>query len=182
MDWGTLVATVSGGVVAMSGTVLADRLRNRHDDERGLETRRRAVYIEFITAAGLCHTRLREIAQAPEAEADLEAATRAALSDAAIYEVRERLFIDASTSVAGAGQAMYEGLRALRSVVAAGAGKDSAAFHEVYHPYLRAVWAYRAAVRTELEGQPLSPGDFGWDQWDGRERCPVCRAEVAPAS
>ncbi|KPC60297.1 hypothetical protein [Streptomyces chattanoogensis] len=176
MDWGTLVATVSGGFVAISGTVLADHLRRRHESERSVEARRRAVYIEFITAAGACHTRLRQIAQAPGAEADLDASTRAALNDAAIYEVRERLFIDATTDVASAGQAMFERLRTLQRAVAAGAPHNSPAFHDAYHPYIAAVWSYRLAARKELEGRPFSPAAFGWEEWDGRDRCALCAA------
>lgn len=179
MDWGTLVAAVSGGSLAISGTVLADYLRHRHENDRGVGARRRAVYIEFIGAAGVCHARLRQIAQAPGAEADLDAATRAALSDSAIYEVRERLFIDATAAVAGAGQVMFEQLRALQRAVAAGASSASPAFHDVSHPYIEAVWTYRVAVRKELEGPSLKPGVFGWDGWDGRDRCPICQGAVA---
>ncbi|MCH6163548.1 CchlQ [Streptomyces marispadix] len=196
MDWGTLVATISGGTIAISGTVMADYLRRRHEDGRGIEARRRSVYIEFITAAGACHARLREIAKSgpgtvagPEATGtgreqtgtDLEAATRAALSEASVYEVRERLFIDATTAVAGAGQAMFERLRALQRVVAAGAAQDSRAFHDAYHPYIEAVWNYRVAVRGELEDRSLSPATFGWEEWDGRDRCPSCGEQVAAA-
>lgn len=181
MDWGTLVATVSGGSIAISGTVLADHLRHRREDDRGAGERRRAVYIEFIRAAGVCHARLRRIAQDPDAEPDLDAATRAALTDARIHEVRESLYIDATTAVAGAGQAMFEQLRSLRSAVAAGASQDSPAFHDAYHPYIASVWAYRIAVRRELEGQDLSPAEFGWSGWDGADRCAVCRRAAAPA-
>ena len=178
MDWGTLAATISGAVIAISGTVLADRLRTRHDDDRGLQGRRREAYIEFISAAGAAHTQLRQLAQDPGAGADLEAASRTALTDARLYEVRERLYIDASPAVAGAGQAMFERLRALRRTVAAGAALSSPAFHDAYHPYIEAVWAYRTAVRGELEGGSLSPGVFGWTAWDGRERCPLCRLDL----
>ncbi|MGY4988591.1 hypothetical protein [Streptomyces nigrescens] len=52
MDWGTPAATPGGGGIAISGTVLADYLRHRHERDRGAEARRRAVYIEFISAAG----------------------------------------------------------------------------------------------------------------------------------
>lgn len=176
MDWGTLVATVSGGFIAMSGTVLADQLRHRHEEDRSGTARRRAVYIEFISAAGLCHARLRQLAQGSDAVPDLDAATRAALTDAAIYEVRERFFIDATTEVAGAGQAMFERLRALRRAVATGASEGSPAFHAAYHPYIGAVWDFRVAVRTELEGRHLVPAVFGWGAWDGSDRCPLCRA------
>ncbi|MGI5350466.1 CchlQ [Streptomyces sp. CA-250714] len=182
MDWGTLVATVSGGSLAISGTVLADYLRHRHEDDRGVGERRRTVYIEFITAAEACHARLRQIAQAPGTEVDLDAATRTALSDGAIYEARERLFIDASTAVAGAGQAMFEQLRALQRAVAAGAEPSSPAFHGAYHPYIGTVWAYRVAVREELEGQSLSPAVFGWDRWDGKDRCPMCQEAIVPGT
>ncbi|MFD5393028.1 hypothetical protein ACFWJW_02025 [Streptomyces sp. NPDC127097] len=40
--------------------------------------------------------------------------------------------------------------------------------------YLAAVWTYRVAARTELEGRPLSPAVFGWDGWDGKDRCAIC--------
>ncbi len=181
MDWGTLVATVSGGSIAISGTVLADYLRHRHEEDRGSGERRRAVYIEFISAAEACHSRLRQIAQGPSSGAELEGATRAALTDAAIYEARERLFIEATATVASAGQAMFERLRALQRAVAGGAEPSSPAFHDVYHPYIGMVWAYRVAVREELEGKSLSPRTFGWDRWDGTDRCPTCSG-AAPAN
>lgn len=180
MDWGTLVATLGGAVIAISGTLLADHLRTRHEDDRGLGARRREVYIDFIASAGTAHTQLRELAQDADAGVDLEAATRAALTDAELYQVRERLFIDASAPVAAAGQAMFEQLRALRRVVAAGAPLSSPAFHDAYHPYIGAVWAYRIAVRDELDGQSLSPAVFGWNAWDGKERCPLCRQSLTP--
>ncbi|WP_405742944.1 CchlQ [Streptomyces sp. NBC_01525] len=175
MDWGTLAGAVSGGALAMAGTVLADRLRHRYEADRGTGERRRAGYLEFITAAEACHARLRAIAKDPGAEADPGAASRAALSEAGIYEARERLFLDATTGVASAGQVMFERLRALQRAVADGAGTDSAAFHDVHHPYIGTVWAYRVAVREELEGQLLAPADFGWGRWDGTDRCPTCR-------
>lgn len=179
VEWGTLVATLGGAVIAISGTVLADRLRTRHEDDRGLGARRREVYIDFIAAAGTAHAQLRRLAQAPDTATDLETASRTALAEAGLYEVRERLFIDASATVAGAGQAMFEHLRALRRAVGTGAPESSPAFHNVYHPYIATVWAYRVAVRGELEGQALSPAVFGWDAWDGKERCPLCRTGIA---
>ncbi|MGW5731905.1 MULTISPECIES: CchlQ [Streptomyces] len=183
MDWGTLVAAVSGGSIAITGTVLADHLRHRREADQGLGARRRAVYIEFIGAAEVCHARLRQIAQTPRAgsadEDDLDAITRAALAEAAIYEVRERLYIDASADVAGAGQVMFEHLRTLRGVVATGASHSSPAFHAAYHPYIGSVWNYRVAVRKELDGQSLTPRAFGWTNWDGKDRCPVCRDDDA---
>lgn len=181
MEWGTLVATLGGGLIAIAGTVLADRLRTRQEHRRGLQARRRDVYTEFIAAAGLAHTELRRLAQ--NGAADLEEASRLALTDARIYEVRERLFIDASTRIAGTGQTMFERLRALRRAVAAGAGLSTPAFHDIYHPYLNSVWAYREAVRDELGGHAITPADFGWSMWDGRERCAHCGqhgADTAP--
>ncbi|KQV14995.1 MULTISPECIES: hypothetical protein [unclassified Kitasatospora] len=179
-----MVATLGGAVIAISGTVLADRLRNRHEDDRGLGARRREVYTAFIAAAGTAHAQLVQLAQdsadpAPAGRA--ETASRAVLVDSGIYDVRERLYIDASEPVAGAGQRMFEQLRALRRVVATGAPQSSAAFHDAYHPYIEAVWAYRVAVRAELEGRALTPAVFGWAAWDGRERCSVCRVQPVAA-
>jgi hypothetical protein len=182
VDWGTLVATISGAVIAIAGTVLADWLRTRHEDDRGLEGRHREAYLGFISAAGTCHSRLREIAQDPAAIADVEDASRAALADGGVYDARERLFIEASPAVAKMGQEMYERLRELRRVVGTGADADSAAFHGANHPYIESVWAYREAVREELEGQALSPAVFGWSSWDSTARCAVCMARAAEAA
>ncbi|UFQ14305.1 MULTISPECIES: CchlQ [Streptomyces] len=179
MEWGTLVATLGGGLIAIAGTVLADRLRTRQEHRRSLQARRRDVYTEFITAAGEAHTQLRRLAQNGAGATDLEEASRSALTNARVYEVRERLFLGASSRVAGTGQTMFERLRALRKVVASGAGISTPAFHDIYHPYLDAVWAYRKAVRDELDGHALTPADFGWSAWDGRERCPHCTERAA---
>ncbi|MEV7672835.1 CchlQ [Streptomyces sp. NPDC088752] len=181
MEWGTLVATLGGGLIAIAGTVLADRLRTRQEHRRGLQERRREVYTEFIAAAGAAHTELRRLAQSGTGADGLEEASRSALTDARVYEVRERLFLDGSAGIAGAGQTMFERLRDLRRAVAGGAGVADPAFHDVYHPYLDAVWAYREAVRDELEGRALAPADFGWSAWDGRERCPHCAGRGAGA-
>jgi hypothetical protein len=182
VEWGTLLATLGGAVIAISGTVLADRLRTGRDEDRSLGVRRREVYLGFIAAAGEAHTRLRQLAQNPDPTTDLEEASRAALIDAGLYQARERLFLDASTAVAGTGQAMFEQLRALRRAVAQGALLSSPTFHDAYHPYINAVWAYRIAVRAELDGASLTPAVFGWSAWDGRERCPLCRGELARVS
>jgi len=46
------------------------------------------------------------------------------------------------------------------------------------YPYLDRVLAYRVAVRRELGDRTFSPASFGWDAWDGRDRCPICRDEL----
>lgn len=97
-------------------------------------------------------------------------------------------FLDASRTVAGAGQAMFERLRDPQRTVGGGATADSPRFHAVYHPYIGyigavwryAVWRYavrryRVAVRAELDGKALTPQAFGWESWDGTDRCPSCR-------
>ncbi|WP_199547171.1 CchlQ [Streptomyces sp. N35] len=172
MDWGTLIAAVSGGSLAMAGTVLADHLRHRHEQDRGLGERRRAIYLDFIAAAETCHSRLRALQSTAREERAEE--SRGALTASGIYEARERLFIDASTRVAGAGQAMFEQLRRLQRTVGEGAEPDSAAYHDAYHSYIGSVWDYRVAVRGELDGKALAPAEFGWQRWDGRDRCELC--------
>jgi hypothetical protein len=101
-------------------------------------------------------------------------------TEAGLYEARERLFIDASAAVAGAGQVMFERLREVQRAVAGGALSGSPEFHAAYHPYLGAVWRYRVAVRAELEGHSLTPAAFGWESWDGTDRCALCRPAAAP--
>jgi hypothetical protein len=174
LEWTTLIATGSGAVIALAGTFMNDHLRDRRETRRSRETRARDLYVEFIVAAGVCHTRLRRLAQESSSQFDLDTATRDALIEAGISEIRERLFIDASENVAAAGQALYERLRALRRAVAGGAPWSSREFHDVYHPYLDAAWSYRAAVRRELGSMPFAPSVFGWATLNGSATCPVC--------
>ncbi|MFC8587275.1 hypothetical protein ACFUGD_22410 [Streptomyces sp. NPDC057217] len=75
MEWGTLAATLGGGLIAIAGTVLADRLRTRQEHRRGIRERRREVYTEFIAAAGVAHTELRRLAQSGAGTAGLEEAS-----------------------------------------------------------------------------------------------------------
>jgi hypothetical protein len=173
-EWTTLIATGSGAVIALTGTLLNDHLRDRRETRHGRQSRTRDLYAEFIVAAGICHTRLRQLAQDPGSRPDLETAVRDALIEAGIYEIRERLFIDASETVAAAGQTLYERLRDLRRAVANGASWSSREFHDVYHPYLDAAWGYRAAVRKELGSVPFAPSVFGWVTLNGTATCPVC--------
>lgn len=181
MDWTTLIATGSGAVIALAGTVVSEQLRHRRANQRSRESRSRDVYVQFIVAAGACHTRLREITQL-SVSVDRAAATQEAFTAAGIYPIRERLFIDASDRVAAAGQALFERLRAVRKAVEAGAAWSSVEFHEVYHPYLDAAWNYRAAVRSELGSAPISPEVFGWVSLNGAATCPVCRTAVTGAA
>ncbi|MEV5751546.1 hypothetical protein AB0L00_27300 [Actinoallomurus sp. NPDC052308] len=176
IEWTTLVATGSGAVIALAGTLLNDHLRDRRETRRGRQTRSRDLYAQFIVAAGACHTRLRQIAQEPGGQPDLDAVTRDALTEAGIHEIRERLFIDATENVAAAGQTLYERLRDLRRAVAEGASWSSREFHDVYHPYLDAAWGYRAAVRKELGSAPFVPSAFGWVTLNGAATCPVCQS------
>ncbi|GAA4704008.1 hypothetical protein Prum_021940 [Phytohabitans rumicis] len=168
------MATIGGAAIAFTGTVLADRLRHRNEVDSSRRQRRRDLYVDFIVAAGLCHTRLRQLAEHNDSGTDQEQRSRAALTEAGIYEARERLFIDGTPAVTATGQTMFERLRALRRAVGNGAKMTSAEFHEAYHPYLAAVWAYRAAVRRELGSTALAPSTFGWPGWDGSETCSVC--------
>nr|ADM87296.1 CchlQ [Streptomyces subtropicus] len=138
-----------------------------------------AVLTTFRRAARKARFRapVRFAARKPDGEGP-DLAARAAFDEAGVHEVRERFFIDASAQVAGAGQAMFQQLRAVQRVVGSGAAHTSAAFHDAYHPYLDLVWAYRVSVRGELKDRAFSPESFGWEAWDGRERCPVCRGEL----
>lgn len=176
MDWTTLVATAAGAVIAFAGTILADRLRQRRESEQTRESRSRDLYVQFIVSAGACHTRLRQIAESQGEHPDLDASTLAAFTETGVYEKRERLFIDATETVAAAGQALFEGLRELRKAVSGGASWSSPAFHKVYHPYLDAAWNYRAAVRQELGSAPVSPSVFGWVSLNGMATCPICQS------
>ncbi|MEV0404116.1 hypothetical protein [Actinoallomurus sp. NPDC050550] len=52
--WTTSIATGSGAVIALTGALLNDHLRDRRETRHSRQSRTRDLYAEFIVAAGIC--------------------------------------------------------------------------------------------------------------------------------
>ncbi|MBP2579592.1 hypothetical protein J3A78_000070 [Streptomyces sp. PvR006] len=112
MEWATLVTTLASGLIAIPGTVPADRLRTRQEHPPPQPSGAPTGRLHGVHRGGRpTHTELRRLAQNGAATIDLEEASRLALTDARIHEVRECLFLHASARTARTGQPMLECLQ-----------------------------------------------------------------------
>ena len=189
MDVLPLIATASGAVIALSGTLLADIRRDRQQRDRDGGHVRREVYVGFALALNAAHDGLRQLGDAAEAEAEAAngtgneaanerpAAANRVLTEAGLYGARERLLMIATAPVAAAGEAVFLRLGGIRDVIRAGARTESQEYHDAYHQWAEAVWRFRMAVRSEL-GQPaLTSIGFEETGWSEREECAFCNQQ-----
>ena len=61
-------------------------------------------------------------------------------------------------------------------------GVDSDAYHDAYHRYAAAIWAFRVIVRQDIGETPFEPADFGHSEWSERNECEICAAATEAAS
>lgn len=179
MDWLPLASTAFGAIIALGGTVLADRLRTRDaTGQRSLNTRQRA-YLDFVLAMGEGLQGLRETAATPVTGEARRDAANLAVSQGGVYPARERFLMVAPTALVKAGQNAFEALIAVRDAVTAGGQLRSAEFHDAFHPYSEAMWLFRLAIRADVGASSLTPADAARTGWDEREHCRTCQARAA---
>ena len=181
VDWVPLVSTAVGAAVALIGTLLADVLRSRGDHDRDVRTDRRRAYVEFLLALNAAHARLREIGDPQRVAQDLSRETSGAFSENHVYEGRELMLISADRSVLRYGEKAFEALVQMRKGVRDGIKTRTPEYHLIYHRYAEAVWRLRRAIREDLGGSDLTPGDVEKSSWDGPENCEFCRKRLAVA-
>jgi hypothetical protein len=153
MEWSTLLATLVGGALGLSSSLLVDRSRS-HRDRRDQWLRTRIeVYVDYLAELSRAYESLWALARGEyeSAAQDLNAAARLILRGGAIFQTRQRLLILASQSVTAAGDAAFNNLMQLRSVAGAGHRADSEEFRSANQSYRSSMDMLRAAIRSELD-------------------------------
>ncbi|MFD7510881.1 hypothetical protein ACFV5N_16340, partial [Streptomyces sp. NPDC059853] len=103
MDWGTLVGTAVGGVVALAATMIAERARSRRDEAVRRQESKRRLYVEYLAALTRTRNQLKDIVRSPS----LGPEERARLSGEAYreggaYELRHQMALFAPEPVLSA--------------------------------------------------------------------------------
>lgn len=179
MDWIPLASTAFGAMIALGGTLLADRLRTRDEHgQRSLTTRRRA-YLDFVLALGEGLQGLREVAATSLTGEERAVHANREVSRGGLYPARERFLMVAPTPLVTTGQEVFEALIEVRDAVRAGAALASPEFHDAYHPYAERMWRFRLAIRDDVGASRLQPGDLSRRGWDHQAECRVCRGRAA---
>jgi len=174
MGWVSLVSTVVGAVVALSGSLLANRITARDQLTRDRESFRRVVYVDYATALDAAHVALRAVASDVDPDRDQYAQATAAVGQSGLYRTREHLLMFGTSPVAAAAENAFQALIEIRQAVRSGAELKSAEYHAAYHDFADQIWTFRMAVREDLGEPAFSPALMGHVDWSEREECPVC--------
>ncbi|MGC9667514.1 hypothetical protein ACNTMW_13265 [Planosporangium sp. 12N6] len=174
MDWMPIVSTAAGGVVALSGTLIADLRRSRTQRSRERELECWQNCIDFTLALDSAHGLLREVARTDAGATDRPDAAGDAIGRSGLYRAREKLLVSATPDLVTAGEAAFRRLIEIRDAVRSGAALRSESYHRAYHDFAEALWGFRMRVRTDFGHRPLTPQDLHKASWSEREQCVHC--------
>jgi hypothetical protein len=151
--WSTMLATLAGGTLGLSSSMLIDRTRSRRDRREQWLRIRLEVYVDYLAELSKAYEALWALARGEYegAGTNVDAAARLILRGAAIFQTRQRLLILASPSVRSAGDVAFNHLMQLRSVVGTGSLADSPEFRSANQAYRASMDALREAMRAELD-------------------------------
>ncbi|MFF9058561.1 hypothetical protein ACF09K_07625 [Streptomyces sp. NPDC014882] len=161
MDWLAPVNTLTGAVIGIGSTLLADRVRWRRDREALDRDTRRQAYAAFMAALSDAYTRLHETAGDSLPPAEARTAAHGVFTASNLYPLRYELALIAPWDVMAPVNEAFWKVRALRDLAAAGTVTDAPEFRAHVRDYLAAAEAAQAAMREDL--------GTSWPDGAGRE-------------
>ncbi|WP_369243797.1 hypothetical protein [Streptomyces sp. R41] len=156
MDWIPLLSTLTGAVIGIAATLIADRNRWRREETRHALDVRREVYTEFVSALKTAGEDMRAVALGDHmSESAREAAVREAFRATGLYTASERLWLVGPQQVVTAGNEAFHSLRRLRDAYARGATVGSAEDVPLIAQRRKAMAQMRDLMRKDLGIGPL---------------------------
>ncbi|WP_371480304.1 hypothetical protein [Kitasatospora sp. NBC_00315] len=156
MDWMPLLSTLTGAVIGITATLVADRGRWRREEVRRATELRREVYTVFVSALKTAGEEIRAVALGDHlSDRARDSAVREAFRGADLYTASERLWLVGPTPVVAAGNEAFRSLRRLRDAYAAGAGVGSAEDAALIVERRAAMARMRGLMRADLGIAPL---------------------------
>jgi hypothetical protein len=157
MDWSSTISTLTGAIVGVGSTLLADRTRWRRDAGSKLRETRREVYTEFLSAMNRTSEALYAVALDVEGRGpSYEAAAYEAFRKHDVYAARERLILTGVEPVVISGDVAFHCLRDIRDAVAEGVIAGSAEHSRALGRYGDSLRELRNAMRTDLGAAALT--------------------------
>jgi len=173
MDWGTLLATVTGAVIGVGATSIADRAKWRREQSERRADVRRDLYAAYLAAVAKTWSDIRATVidstdPWPERARQAELAYR----DGGVYELRYQIAITAPPEIVALSDQTMKGMRELVQQLIAGRRYDTwAELHGESRPWFDAFDAMRARMRQDLDPSALlaraasfgsTRGDSNW--------------------
>jgi len=159
MDWMPLLSTLTGAVIGIAATLIADRNRWRREESRQSLELRRAVYTEYVSALKAAGEEIRAVALGDNLSgAARDAAVREAVRSTGLYTAGERLWLVGPPQVVAAGNEAFHSLRQLRDAYAAGAAVGSTIDEPLITQRRVNMDRMRSLMREDLGIGPLGIG------------------------
>ncbi|WP_246530822.1 hypothetical protein [Streptomyces bathyalis] len=156
MNWIPLLSTLSGAVIGIAATVIADRNRWRREENRHALEVRREAYTEYVTALKAAGEDIRAVALGDHMSGSArEAAVREAFRGTGLYTASERLWLVGPQHVVAAGNEAFHSLRRLRDAYAGGATVGSDEDAPLIAQRRTAMALMRNRMREDLGVGPL---------------------------
>ncbi|MFF0190964.1 hypothetical protein [Streptomyces sp. NPDC005244] len=156
MNWISLLSTLTGAIIGIAATVIADRNRWRREEARRALDVRREVYTEYVSALKAAGEEIRAVALGDyRSESARDSAVREAVRGTGIYLASERLWLVGPPQVVAARNEAFHRLRALRDAYAGGVAVGSAADAPLIEGRRRAMAQMRRLMREDLGVGPL---------------------------
>ncbi|QPP10654.1 hypothetical protein G4Z16_12750 [Streptomyces bathyalis] len=151
-----LLSTLSGAVIGIAATVIADRNRWRREENRHALEVRREAYTEYVTALKAAGEDIRAVALGDHMSGSArEAAVREAFRGTGLYTASERLWLVGPQHVVAAGNEAFHSLRRLRDAYAGGATVGSDEDAPLIAQRRTAMALMRNRMREDLGVGPL---------------------------
>ncbi|MFD4596835.1 hypothetical protein ACFWPQ_02255 [Streptomyces sp. NPDC058464] len=156
MDWMSLLSTLTGAVIGIAATLIADRNRWRREELRHALEVRREVYTEFASALKAAGEEMRAVALGDHmSDSVRDAAVREAVRGSGLYTASERLWLVGMPQVVAAGNEAFHGVRAIRDAYARGVAVGSAEEARLVGVRRAAMARMRRLMREDLGIGPL---------------------------
>ncbi|SFF71545.1 hypothetical protein [Streptomyces mirabilis] len=156
MNWMPLLSTLTGAVIGIAATLIADRNRWRREEARHALEVRREVYTEYVSALKAAGEEIRAVALGDHmSESARDAAVREAVRGTGIYTASERLWLVGPPQVVEVGNEAFHCLRAIRDAYARGVAVGSADDAPLIERRRKAMAQMRRLMREDLGIGPL---------------------------
>lgn len=156
MDWMPLLSTLTGAVIGITATLIADRNRWRREEARHAVEVRRAAYTEYASALKDAGEEIRAVALGDHmSESARDAAVREAFRGTGLHTASERLWLMGPPLVVAAGNEAFHSLRRMRDAYARGVALGSPEDRALTQQRRTAMAEMRHRMREDLGVGPL---------------------------
>jgi hypothetical protein len=151
MDWSTLIATITGAVIGVGATVLAERAQWRRSQDHHWTTVRREAYAAYLAALSDGSAALRRIVREHDSAAGgLGSQLHDALLSAGAWRIFHTLAMVAPADVVAKAEDAQLALQDAREALLERADLTHLPYVDARHRLLSAIGTLRNAMRDDL--------------------------------